>query len=235
MIKLLINYNKTMNKPIIITLLCILLSILACISLYAQNEYLIFNTWHELEPMVKEDVEYPVSIETATKKILEEARIIFSAMVYGYSFTYTPSDNARNIEEYFELIPLYEISWGDPGLKVLNTEVIGNKLHCKIRYILNKDQIYRRNSWNSNSIPYSTGNGSENVFLGTDAKLTSINNSIKDAIKNYARNRIKNKPREISGDILIWDAPYFIINSGKYNSTVRIKLFIQDFIPYNIF
>ncbi|MFQ3621364.1 MAG: hypothetical protein SNJ78_10540, partial [Spirochaetales bacterium] len=45
--------------------------------------------------------------EELYERILEEARYVFSGMVYGFVFSYTPSDKARRVEEEFLLEPYH--------------------------------------------------------------------------------------------------------------------------------
>ena len=77
-------------------------------SLFAQTpsvkEHIRIPLWAEVdaypELMQEEgfDAEkYPI------QKIKEVAPFLISGMVYGWDFVYTPSDKARNVEEYFEI------------------------------------------------------------------------------------------------------------------------------------
>ena len=90
----------------------------SCLLSHAQNSPLSLRLWCELEPMVQEYEDYPLSTEEAQRRALEEAREILSGMVYGYRFRYTPGDRVRSIEEEFLLTPVAEIRWGDPNMRV---------------------------------------------------------------------------------------------------------------------
>jgi hypothetical protein len=218
-----------------------LLTLFTAFSIYSQENRIILDTWYEIEQYSAwefdeiPDADFTEPGETKVHELLEEARIILSSMIYGYSFSYIPQDNARGVKEWFELEPIEEIKWGDPRLEILQCERTENRVVCKIAYNLTEYQAARRSSWYSNTIPYSSGEGEENYFLGFSSKLLSINNSIKEAIRNYARARIENKPRELKGELLIWDAPYTVISEGNYKSTVKIKLLLLDIIPYTVF
>ncbi len=223
----------------LITVLILMVS--SILNIPALDNQIIIETWYEIEQYSNWEYEETLNIdlsepeESKTHEMLDEARIILSSMIYGYSFSYIPQDNARGVKDWFNLEPIEEINWGDPQLEILFSERRENRIYCKILYNLSDYQLARRSSWYSNSIPYSTGRGQEDYFIGSFAKLLSINNSIKEAIRNYARSTIPNKPREIKGEVLVWDAPYTIIESGTYSSTVRIKLLILEIIPYTIF
>jgi hypothetical protein len=202
---------------------------------YAVNEILTLNAWYDLEPLILEEEEYPETPESIHRKLLEEARILFSAMIYGFSFTYTPSDNKRGVEELFILSLNAEIQWGDPNLKVISSEIRDNRLYCKIIYSLTDAQNLRRISWNSNVIPTAGGEGGADYFQGYVSKMESIKAAIREAIRNYVRLRVFNKPKEIAGEILLLEEPYTIIQSGQYVSSVKIKLLLKEIEAYTIF
>ncbi len=201
----------------------------------AFAERLILSVWCELEPMVFQEDEYPVSADTAAKRMLEEARVFFSAMIYGYKFSYTPYDRGRGVAESFELSPLAEIRWGDPKLRILEVEKRGNRMYGRVSYHMADYQQARRTSWGSNSIPFASGRGEATLLKGTEGKLLSFKESVKQAVREYARKRVFNKPKAIRGEALLWSEPSVSIDSGAYFTTVRIKLFIKELIPYTIY
>ena len=160
---------------------------LCIINTYALDNQIIIETWYEIEQYSNWEYEEMLNIEftgpgeTKTREMLEEARIILSSMIYGYSFSYIPQDNARGVEDWFVLEPTEEIDWGDPQLEILQCERIENRVFCKILYNLSEYQFARRSSWYSNTIPYTTGQGQDDYFIGQSAKLSSINDAIKEA------------------------------------------------------
>jgi hypothetical protein len=220
---------------------CSLFLLLTLFNSNALENRIVIDTWYEIEHYSAWDnneipeADFSEQGEEQIHQLLEEARIILSSMIYGYSFSYIPQDNARGVKDWFDLKPIEEIEWGDPNLEIISSEVVDNRVICKIVYNLSDYQEARRSSWYSNTIPYSTGTGQENYFFGFEAKLTSIKNSIKEAIRNYARARVINKPREIKGEVLVWDSPYTVISEGNYTSTVKIKLLMLEIIPYTVF
>ncbi len=215
--------------------LTILVLFLCAVQAGAIEEQLILNLWTELEPMIIEGDEHPVSFDTAAKRMLEQARIFFSGMIYGYRFTYTPSDISRGVADRFELLPVAEIVWGDPRLVILYTEKRDNRIFAKISYSMQNFMSERRKSWNSNTIPLSSGQGEESLFKGQAARMDAYREAIKQAVREHARKRYYNKPRELSGDLLLWEEPYTIIKSGTYTTRVTVKLTIHTHTPYLIF
>jgi len=218
-----------------LTVVLLVLAFSVCMQTPARAERLTLSVWCELEPMVFQEDEHPVSADTAAKRILEEARAFFSAMIYGYRFSYTPYDKRRGVADSFELTPLAEIRWGDPKLRILEVEKRGNRMYGRVSYHMADYQLARRTSWGSNAIPFASGRGEETLLKGIEAKLLSFKESVKQAVRDYARKRVFNKPKEIRGEVLLWAEPTVLIDSGAYSTSVRIKLFIKDLIPYSIY
>ena len=218
-------------KRFLTTILLILLP-----SFAVSGQEILFQEefWCRLDPVLQ-DAGIPLTYDEAASYILEEARYVFSGMIYGYSFLYTPRDNTRKIDELFQITPIAEIPWGDPGLKISQGRTEGEKFFAFIRYYLNQYQESRRTRWLSNTIPSAGARGTGDIFSGRGEKITAIEDAIREAIRSRLRMSVLNKPREISGEVLLLEAPYIIIDSGKYVATVRIKLKVNEVIPYRQF
>jgi len=199
-----------------------------------HNEIISLQLWQESEPIIWTQEE-PRATEETYRELLREAGDILSGMLYGYDFYYVPYDKSRHIAEEFKLTPLARIQWGDPNLKIAATERRGNRVYVKLNYYLESFQEARRESWSSNTFPIVSGSGRGNFFAGTTAKSESLHQAIKEAIRNHLRPRVFNKPREISGQLLIWKEPYIIIREGSYLTRVTIKLRVGGITPYRIF
>jgi hypothetical protein len=199
------------------------------------DDRLFIRPWIELEPLVRIEAEYPIPLEKAERRLLEEARILFSGMVYGWTFVYTPGDRERRVEESFLLTPIAEIPWGSPRLSVQETEVADLKLFARISYSLSDDERARRMSWEGNSAALSMGRGTANVFKGPAEKLASLRDAIRDAVQNHLSTRVLNKPREIRGEVVLWEDPRTIVRAGTYTTTARVKLQVSEILPYRIF
>jgi hypothetical protein len=222
-----------MRRPAL-PLLLLLASSLARATSYDQ---LTVEAWCELEPMFQESDEYPLSTEQAQRRILEEARGILSDMIYGLQFTYTPGDERRKTAEQFVLTRVAEIRWADPRLRVVQAELREGRLYAKVLYDLADFQSARRKAWESNSIPTATGSGIFSLFAASapEGKRRSLEEAFKDALRGYLRPIVFNKPREIQGELLIWQEPQVLIASGSYLTRVTIKLRVKEIRPYSLF
>ncbi len=192
--------------------------------------------WVFLEPV-------PGDIETGQTNIAlpprEElhtlARFVMGGMVYGWKFSYTPSDRARNVAEYFELIPVAEIAAGDPRLRLepLRPEYPRLSAWAEFR----ADRTLER--WNSRwqSVLYKTVQG---VGRGERAAETSgikdaYTQAVLNAVREYARTIEKNKPKEINGEVLLRGEPRLHAEQGWFVANLRLYLDIKEIISYQVF
>jgi hypothetical protein len=222
-----------MRRPALLLAL-LLASRVGCATSYDQ---LSLEVWCELEPMFQESDAYPLSTEQARRRILEEARGILSDMIYGLEFSYTPGDERRKTAEQFVLARVGEIRWADPRLRVVQAELREGRLYAKVLYDLQDFQSARRKAWESNSIPAATGSGSFSLFTGPapEGKRRSLEEALKDALRNHLRPIVFNKPREVRGELLVWQEPQVVIASGAYLTRVTIKLKVKEVRAYSLF
>ena len=197
---------------------------------------LFIRPWTELEPLVRIGPgPYPIPRETAEKALLELGRVLVSGMIYGWEFSYTPSDKSRRVEEDFILTPIAQVLWGSPRLRVTETEVTDTRLWARIAYTLDEQESRRRAAWDSNTAALATGEGTAALQDGAPARTKALESAIRDAIRRSLDTRYLNKPREVTGEIVLWTDPIMLARSGTYTATATIKLLVRDFIPYRIF
>jgi len=204
----------------------------------SPSERIFVDTWCELAPFVRIEgasAEYPLSREKASEILLEEARIAISGMIYGFSFSYTPSDAARKVVDRFELKPIAEIPWGSPRLAVLDMGKEESRMSARISYSLTDQEAVRRSAWGSNTVAQATGRGEASVMGGPGERLTALKEALKNAVREHLRSRIYNKPREVSGEVLLWEGPETVLHSGAYVTLVKIRLRVAEIVPYRIY
>jgi hypothetical protein len=215
----------------------IALLILTSLLCYAQDNPISVRLWCELEPMVLENEDYPLSTEEAQRRALEEARAILSGMIYGYRFRYIPGDRVRQIEEEFTITPVAEILWGDPNMEIADAHIRDNLFFLKVTYRLQEFQLARRRAWSSNSLEAASGLGSHSVFTATspEGKQLALREALKNAVREALRPVHFNKPREVTGEILLWSEPHTIIQSGAYTTRADVKLRVKEIRSYSLF
>lgn len=209
-------------------------------SLFAQTpsvkEHIRIPLWAEVdaypELMQEEgfDAEkYPI------QKIKEVAPFLISGMVYGWDFVYTPSDKARNVEEYFEI---QEKKLSDAeiyGISYSSAWVENERLNCWCEYTRTPFQVQNYNLWASIQNPVIHGYGYGNVSDGFDGIVAAAKDALKNAVREHYRAKIKNKPKEITGSVLIRKEPLIGIDEGRY--TIKLDFFLEydTIINYNVY
>ena len=214
-------------RRVAVSVLCALLVTLAGRPA-AGDDRVFIRPWVELEPVFRIEPEYPIPLEKAGQWVLEEARTLLSGMVYGWTFSWTPSDAARKVADRFDLVPVAEIPWGSDRLVVRQTRVEEARLFAQVFYTMNPAEQLRRESWAGAVVDAATGIGEAPAMKGRQAKAEALANAIKDAVRNQLHTRILNKPRQISGAVVLWDDPQVCVASGACRSVAQI-------VPYRIF
>jgi hypothetical protein len=220
-----------------ITLLLLTSRLLFVPGTFYAEDFLSIEVWCELQPMDFEHPDADASLDQteAFRRLFEEARQVAGAMIYGYRFTYIPSDKARGVSELFEILPIAEIKEGDPNLKLISRDVSDNRLYGRFSYRLEAFQRTRCESWQTIVLPVAWGRGEGRVPLGGEGKRTARETAVREAVRNLLRPRLYNKPREIRGETVILENPHTNLSAGTYRTTVKVKIDIKDVIPYSVF
>ncbi len=167
--------------------------------------------------------------------IIEFSRYILSAMAYGWKFSYTPYDKKRGVKEYFELIPIKPISKKDRSVKVKDIEVNYPYCYCWVEYKLPEIYRTRYKFWHKGSYKVIKGRGKGERSDELQGVYDAYTEAAKMAIRNYARKILKNKPKEITGEVLIRDTPRLFVESGYFKAELELYLNLKDVIPYKVF
>ncbi len=211
------------------------LFIAASIPALDNDPILTGDFWVEIDPFVETEEGRQLTRDEAHTRILEEARYVFSGMIYGFDFLYTPSDNMRKVDEIFTFTPVAQIPWGDPALTIAETWLDGNLLHAKVRYFPTEHQRRWLGMMQSNIYHNATGRGSASMFSSAGGKYDAVAEAVKEAIRAHLRPRIFNKPKEVRGSVVLIGAPYVVIDFGEYVARVDVRIDVDEIIPYRMF
>ncbi|MCR4736480.1 MAG: hypothetical protein K5829_15900 [Treponema sp.] len=209
-----------------------LLFILVNTFLYAQTpsviEHIRIPLWAELDayPGLENAYDpeagvydYPIS------RIKELAPFLFEGMVYGWDYVYVPYDKARGVEEYFELTEIFPLN-GPGDLIVYSSPWIeNNKFNCWCEFTRSEYQIENYNLWASIQNPVIQGRGHGPLEAGFDGIRQAAEDAAKNAVRNYYRSVIKNKPKEIRGKLLVRKIPTLGIDAGQY--VINLDFFME--------
>ncbi len=170
------------------------------------------------------------------RKIREIAPFLVEGMVYGWKFSYTPYDKARGVEEFFEFSPINELSEEEKSkIGYKNPWSEDGKLSVWVEFQRTPSQINRFRSWNSVLHPKIKGVGFSKLAFGFDGIRLASEEALKNAVREYARTRIKTKPKEISGTVIVREPPIIGIDSGRYRVTLDFFMESDRIIEYKTF
>lgn len=169
------------------------------------------------------------------QKLDEISRFVLSGMLYGWKFSYTPPDKTRAVAEYFSLSPIDSIASNDPSFTLSDITPAYPTLLCWARYSLNDSQKRRLLYWDSILFKNGGGTGKGERKDESEGIKNSYTNAIMQAIREYSRSIEKNKPKEIRGEVKLKDSPRLFSDQGFFVTTVRVRINVQEMVPYRVF
>ena len=163
------------------------------------------------------------------------APLIINGMVYGWNFVYVPYDKARGVEEYLEITEIVPSDVIRGGIKYTSPWISDNNLNCWVEYTRTDSQVQSYNLWASIQNPVIAGIGYGSVEKGFEGIEEAARESLKAAIRNHYRKTIKNKPKEITGSVLIRKFPTLGIDSGRYVINLDFFLECGKIVEYSVY
>lgn len=172
----------------------------------------------------------------ALRNLQNIAPFMLEGMLYGWNVTYTPSDAARRIAEYYECTPVTEVSLDDPAIEWTESEITDTTISCWLDYTRSDAQMQYRKWWNSVKIVKIQGKGSAPIALGPEGIKQSVIDAAKTAIRAYLQKAEKNKPKEMTGSILLADeSPRIYIDHGQYVADLDFFLYVDKIEKYSYY
>ena len=177
-----------------------------------------FSLWTPLEsyPGSGEEFDPKAPFAYPIQRLKEVVPFFIEGMVCGWRFTYTPSDKMRNVEEYFEFEPLREYPNMESSIKYLEPWVEGNRLNCWIEFYCPPYLTAWREQWNRSQYKKISGRGYGSLMKGFDGIYEGASEALREAVRAYGRTVVKNKPQEISGEVLLTGLHSIGLKAGRY-------------------
>ncbi len=203
----------------------------------AEEELIRFSLWATLEayPEAGEVVDMQNPFAHPINRLKEIVPFFLEGMVCGWSFTYTPSDKTRNVEEFFEFKLLREFPNMESLINYTEPWVEENKLQCWIEFRCPPHLTAWRNSWKTLGYHRISGRGQGKLIDGFDGIHEAATMALKEAVREYARSITKNKPKEITGEVLVTGLPSIGLKSGRYIVDLDFFLNVSRIINYTIY
>ena len=196
----------------------------------------------ELEPIYGGfmDVHQPIDMNAAYRRALEQAAMLFSGQIYGWSFYYDIGERARGIQEELELTPLGKIPWGDPRLFVTHARLQNRIVTVSMDYRPSEAQARRLQMWSLGNVRSAQAIGygplgilanGEDWFL---IKQTALEDSARAAIRAMLQGSERNRPKEARGFISLQGFPHFYMDSGRWAARSRFRIVTTDIVPFAV-
>jgi hypothetical protein len=163
------------------------------------------------------------------------SHFVMGGMVYGWKFSYTPSDKKRNVDEWFSLEPIMEIDRNDNRFAM--TEIVPDypKLTCWAVFTPGDAEKRWETYWSSVVFKSANGHGTGERTEEADGVLAAYRNAIMAAVRSRAQDLEKNKPREIKGEALLRNMPRLYVDQGQFVADIKVLINIQEIVPYSTY
>ena len=110
-------------------------------------------------------------------------------------------------------------------IKYSSVWIENNRFNCWVDYTRTAHEIQTYNLWASIQNPTIQGRGFGDLSLGFEGIKQAAEDALKNAVRDYYRNTIKNKPKEITGRVLLRKTPMIGINAGRY--VIKLDFFLE--------
>lgn len=174
--------------------------------------------------------------------ILEEARWTFAGMVWGFDYSYTPSDKARAIEERFDIEPRSPESIAAMRLHAASARLAGTTLLVTVEFYPETPARAELASWKTVSAA-AQGLGSAPMLSAAAAgsmgqvlaRRDATTAAIREALRAYLRTVTHNKPREVRGSFSFCAPPRIVVRDGSWVASVRLYTRVDEILSYGAY
>ncbi len=159
-----------------------------------------------------------------------------TGMCYGWTFSYTPADRARGVSEYFECIPRSIIEENDSRMLWTDPVFSDNRITCWLEFERSSSMMANREMWHKMWYVSASSRGEGSVHDGPEGMKNSVLDAVRNAVRDYAMAMSKNKPKEVTGTIVLKDEnPRIFIDSGKYVADLDFFLYVDKIEQYKFY
>ena len=168
--------------------------------------------------------------EETIRELTDDARWIFSGMIYGYAVTWILP--ARGAEEEFKIEIMAQIPAEDEKLKTISVNEIDGTIYVLIEYASDFIQQKRLEAWRGSLFPSAAGEASSPISSGSQREALEV--AIKEAIRNHFKKREFNQPQSIQAIVALAEFPQIGSGSGTYRALVNIRIGLNSVRHYKI-
>jgi hypothetical protein len=204
----------------------------------ATQEVLRGQVFVDREPVyaLAPDVPYPLDAETVRRRALEEAALFFSAMIYGWEFSYEVGERARGAVEDLDLESRGEIGFGDSRLRVTDARIDGPRFSLWADYRLSDAQKRRVGQWRAGQTRNLQGLGHAPLNEpGTGTadtwileKKAALEDAARAGLRELLRGQERNRPQRAAGRIALAEFPRFYFDRGQWAVAARFRVEVTE-------
>ena len=161
----------------------------------------------------------------AISRLHKTGPYLLNGMVYGWNFCYVPYDKMRGVQEYFEVTPINTIQPSDGKITYAKPWIQDNLLHCWVEFTRTPQMVWNLKAWSSITSKKAHGRGYGKTREGFKGIQDASEDALKEALRAYYREILKNKPKEITGKVIIRNTPKIGLKAGQY--IVELDFFLE--------
>ena len=129
----------------------------------------------------------------------------------------------------------YLLSSNDSKIIYEKPWIQDNKLNCWAKYNRTDNQTWTYRKWRSLNSTKIKGRGVGQISNGFDGITDAAKDSLKQALRQHYRALEKNKPKEITGRVIIFKEPKIGIVEGQYIVELDFFLETDRIVKYTVF
>jgi hypothetical protein len=133
------------------------------------------------------------------------------------------------------MAPIKEIEIGDTRLTLAEIKADYPRLSCWAEFTLDESLSYWTSYWNSVVFKSANGRGRGERTDEIEGIKNAYTQAVMLAVRGYARKLEKNKPKEISGEVLLRNDGRLFSDEGFFVADIRVLLHIQNIVSYSTF
>ena len=183
------------------------------------------NTQQEINTVNNADTEFDKYFKYAINKVNNIAPFLVNGMLNGFTFDYVPSDKKRNVAEIWTFTENFDNLKEFNDFEYVQNSIKDNTLEVWILAKRSESQKMIYDSFKSVNNPKIKGEGSVSIEKGTEGIKEAVSLAARDAVRKYYTYQIREKPKEVTGKVIIVGEPRVYIKSGRY--FVELDFFLQ--------
>ncbi len=191
--------------------------------------------WTDLDMMPGKGEPYPLPESLAATRLLDEAAWVYSGMIEGFSFEWTPENKGRQIKEAFVFKAAAVVPQGDPRLLPGPATATETRLSAWVDFRPDASDLLFLESSRSPSWKSVQGRGMAPRSEGFPGRREAYAAAAKAAIETWARSTEAARPRKISGRIVFAAVPLVSVEKDSWVVSARLRLEILDLERWSVF